>query len=40
MLYAENLDAAEDHVRDAIEKDDVLVVMGAGNVDALARKLV
>ncbi len=40
VLYAENLDAAEDHVRDAIEKDDVLVVMGAGNVDALARKLV
>lgn len=36
--YAENLDEAEAVVREVIEENDVIVFMGAGDVDNLARK--
>lgn len=38
--YAENLDKAENVIRDNVKSNDVIVIMGAGAVDSLARKLV
>ncbi|MFH1631512.1 MAG: UDP-N-acetylmuramate--L-alanine ligase [bacterium] len=39
VLYAKNHDAAEDHLRDIVEPGDVIVIMGAGSIDMLARRL-
>lgn len=38
--YAENLETAEKLVRDLAKPEDVIVVMGAGDVDIIARKLI
>jgi UDP-N-acetylmuramate--alanine ligase len=40
VSYAKNLVAAEAQLRSIIEKDDVVLVMGAGDVDKVARNLV
>lgn len=40
VLYAKDLNEAEDHLRYIVEKEDVIVCMGAGSIDSLARKLV
>jgi UDP-N-acetylmuramate--alanine ligase len=39
LSYAKDLVEAEQQLRDLIEPDDVVIVMGAGNVDSVARKL-
>lgn len=40
VQYAENLDTAEQLVRELAKPDDVIVAMGAGDIDRVARKLV
>lgn len=40
VTYAKNLVAAEAQLRSVIEKGDVVIIMGAGNVDQVARNLV
>lgn len=40
VLYAKDLGEAEDHLRYMVKKEDVIVCMGAGSIDLLARKLV
>ncbi len=39
VLYAENLKKAESHLRDVVKEDDLIVCMGAGAIDELARKI-
>ncbi|MFH1711837.1 MAG: UDP-N-acetylmuramate--L-alanine ligase [Patescibacteria group bacterium] len=39
VLYAKDADAAEDHLRDVVEPGDIVIIMGAGTIDNLARKL-
>ena len=39
-FYTKNLDEAEAKLRELIESNDVVIVMGAGDVDQVARKLV
>ena len=39
VLYAKDLGEAEDHLRYAVQKDDVIVCMGAGSIDSIARKI-
>ena len=40
VVYAEDFVVAESLLRDRIEPNDVLLIMGAGDIDSLARKLV
>jgi UDP-N-acetylmuramate--alanine ligase len=40
VVYAENLVVAENLLRDRVQSNDVLLIMGAGDIDSLARKLV
>lgn len=40
MEFAANLDEAEEKLRAVIQKDDVVIIMGAGDIDEVARKLV
>ncbi len=40
IVYAEDFMAAEQLLRDHIQPNDVLLMMGAGDIDSLARKLV
>ncbi|HCC83257.1 TPA: hypothetical protein DEP96_00225 [Candidatus Uhrbacteria bacterium] len=39
MSYAKNLTEAEQQVRDLIKPNDVVLIMGAGDIDSVARKL-
>ena len=39
VLYAKDRTEAESHLRDIVQPNDVVVVMGAGPIDNLARKL-
>jgi len=39
VLYAKDLDEAEDHLKYLAKKGDVIVCMGAGTIDRLARKI-
>ncbi|MDP2631374.1 MAG: UDP-N-acetylmuramate--L-alanine ligase [Candidatus Uhrbacteria bacterium] len=39
VLYAANHVEAESHLRDVVEAGDVIVIMGAGSIDAVARKI-
>ncbi|MBU1126091.1 MAG: UDP-N-acetylmuramate--L-alanine ligase [Patescibacteria group bacterium] len=39
VKYAKDLKAAEDELRDLVEPEDIVVIMGAGPIDNLARKL-
>ncbi|MCH8049376.1 UDP-N-acetylmuramate--L-alanine ligase [Patescibacteria group bacterium] len=39
VLYAKDANQAEDHLRDVVEAKDVVIIMGAGTIDNLARKL-
>ncbi|MFA5133846.1 MAG: UDP-N-acetylmuramate--L-alanine ligase [Patescibacteria group bacterium] len=39
MIYCENLDETEQALRKAVKKKDVVVIMGAGDVDGVARRL-
>jgi UDP-N-acetylmuramate--alanine ligase len=39
-MYGADLDATEAHLRAVVKKDDVVILMGAGDIDSLARKLV
>ncbi|PIZ54620.1 UDP-N-acetylmuramate--L-alanine ligase [Candidatus Uhrbacteria bacterium CG_4_9_14_0_2_um_filter_41_50] len=39
VLYAENLKKAESHLRDVVKPGDIIVCMGAGDIDSLARKI-
>ncbi len=40
VSYAKNLVAAEAQLRSIIERDDIVIVMGAGDIDKVARNLV
>ncbi len=40
MSYAKNLAEAEQQVRDLVKPGDVVLIMGAGDIDSVARKLV
>ena len=40
VVYAKDLDEAEDLIRDLVKEEDVLIVQGAGDVDEVARKMV
>ncbi|MBU0531246.1 UDP-N-acetylmuramate--L-alanine ligase [Patescibacteria group bacterium] len=39
VIYAEDLEAAEKEVRDRVHKHDVVIVMGAGDIDEVARNV-
>ena len=39
VLYAENLKKAESHLRDVVKPGDIIVCVGAGDIDSLARKI-
>ena len=40
VVYAKDLEDAEKIIRDVVKSQDVLIVMGAGDIDEVARKLV
>lgn len=40
VLYGGDLNATESKLRDVVKKDDIVIIMGAGTIDELARKLV
>ena len=40
VLYGKDLQTTESHLRDSVQKGDVIVFMGAGDIDDVARKLV
>ena len=37
--YAQDLSAAESHLREMVQPGDVVLVMGAGDIDEVARRL-
>jgi UDP-N-acetylmuramate--alanine ligase len=39
VMYAGDIDEAESKLRDVVEKGDIIVFMGAGDIDTVARKL-
>jgi UDP-N-acetylmuramate--alanine ligase len=40
VMHAEDLEKAEGLIREHVEKGDIIVIMGAGDIDLIARKLV